>query len=294
MISLEEFLALPTEEVAHLVHAAGPQVCVFPINGTRRWFALEHSERRSEYVSIAAHEYIRLFQMFFEHGIDTILSPLFGSELLRRGEEYVAETLGSITILESDDFRRFYKDLGARVHFYGNFTPTLLGTTYCDVIGVLDRITRMTSDNQQLRLFFGLFANDATQAIAEKSVELYKQTGQIPDRRDLVAAYYGEYVEPVSIFIGFDKPSVFDYPLLAMGEEDLYFTVAPSPYLNVNTLRIILYDHIYTRRAEEPDWFTMPSSEQNRFKTFYRSNQNTIIGNGVLNCNVWLPSVNKK
>ena len=41
MLSLNEFLGLPTEEVARLVHAAGSKVCVFPINGTRRWYLLE-------------------------------------------------------------------------------------------------------------------------------------------------------------------------------------------------------------------------------------------------------------
>jgi tuberculosinol/isotuberculosinol synthase len=294
MISLDEFLALPTEAVARLIHQAGPQVCVFPINGTRRWFALEHGGERLEYVSIAAHEYIRLFQMLFDHGIDTVLSPAFGGELLRRGDEYVAEALGGIAILESDDFRQFYKNSGVRVRFYGGFTPALLGTPHSDVLPILDRITILTGDNQRHRLFFGLFANDATQAVAEKSVEIYKQTGQIPGRRDLVASYYGEYVEPVSLFIGFDKPSVYDYPLLAMGEEDLYFTVAPSPYLGVEPLRLILFDHIYTRRTEEPDWFTMPASEQNRLKAFYRNNQNTIVGQGELDCDVWLPSVKIK
>jgi tuberculosinol/isotuberculosinol synthase len=230
-----------------------------------------------------------LFQILFDHGIDTILSPLFGSELLHRGDEYVAETLGSIAILESDSFCEFYEAIGARVRFYGNYPTTLAGTPYSDLKGILDRITSRTRDNHGLRLFFGLFANDATQAIANYSIDYFKQTGLVPDRRDLVISYYGEYVEPVSIFIGFDKPSVFDYPLLSVGEEDLYFTVAPSPYLDANTLRIILYDHIFLRRAEEPDWFSMPASDRNRFKQYYLDNKDTIIGSGVLDCNVWLP-----
>ena len=37
------FHTLPRPEVARLVRAAGPKVCVFPINGTRRWFMLEHA-----------------------------------------------------------------------------------------------------------------------------------------------------------------------------------------------------------------------------------------------------------
>jgi len=42
MITLDSFLNLPKPEIAKLVRESGNQVCVFPINGTRRWFALEH------------------------------------------------------------------------------------------------------------------------------------------------------------------------------------------------------------------------------------------------------------
>ena len=45
MIPFERFLQLPTEEVAALVKATGQKVCVFPVNGTRRWFMLEHAEK---------------------------------------------------------------------------------------------------------------------------------------------------------------------------------------------------------------------------------------------------------
>ena len=33
-----DFLRLPTDEVARVVRASGTKVCVFPFNGTRRWF----------------------------------------------------------------------------------------------------------------------------------------------------------------------------------------------------------------------------------------------------------------
>ena len=45
MISFERFLKLPPEQVASLVNAAGQKVCVFPVNGTRRWFMLEHADK---------------------------------------------------------------------------------------------------------------------------------------------------------------------------------------------------------------------------------------------------------
>ena len=44
-MDIETFQSMPTTEVANLVREAGPKVCVFPINGTRRWFVLEHPEQ---------------------------------------------------------------------------------------------------------------------------------------------------------------------------------------------------------------------------------------------------------
>ena len=43
MISFEHFLQLSAEEIAAVVRASGEKVCVFPVNGTRRWFLLEHA-----------------------------------------------------------------------------------------------------------------------------------------------------------------------------------------------------------------------------------------------------------
>src|SRR5574341_2181152 len=41
-IELNSFLQLPVDEVEQRARASGPEVCVFPINGTRRWFMLEY------------------------------------------------------------------------------------------------------------------------------------------------------------------------------------------------------------------------------------------------------------
>ena len=47
--SLEEFLNLPVEEVAKAVRAKSPKSIVFPFNGTRRWFLLEHGRSDHEF-----------------------------------------------------------------------------------------------------------------------------------------------------------------------------------------------------------------------------------------------------
>src|SRR5689334_18637144 len=90
----EQFLVLPNEELANMVRASETKVCVFPFNGTRRWFLMEHSGKAQgnfyeSYVEQTTQGYIQIFQLLFEHGIETILAPVFGSEILTRGQEYM-------------------------------------------------------------------------------------------------------------------------------------------------------------------------------------------------------------
>ncbi len=290
MISLDEFLALPSEEIARLVRQAGPQVCVFPINGTRRWFVLEHGDvSPNQYIPIAANEYIRLFCLLFEHGIDTILSPLFGSELLRRGEKYVREALGGARILEAPEFLEFYTAWQVKVRFYGDYRLALANTLHAELLASFDRVVDLTAHHRERRLFFGLFANDAAETAARLAVEFYQKNNRMPARRDLIEAYYGDDLPPATLFIGFQPPSVFDYPLLGLGEENLYFTAAPTPYMTQDVLRSILYDHLYTRRVPEPEWFDLSAADLQELKNYYHNCRNEVLGLGSLFYGVWRP-----
>lgn len=291
----DAFLNLPTEELAQIVRTRGPKVMVFPINGTRRWFMLEHRETdknftssQDDYLPVLIKQYIELFKLVFEHGVPTLLTPSFGPDLMQRGVEYVRMVVeGLVRLTTHSDFGDFFKDYDVRVHFYGDYHKYLSGPGYASLLGKFDNLVRRTASHSRCRLFFGLFAHDATETIAEYAVQHYLKHGHVPDRHILVEKYYGEYVDPVDVFIGFDKFSVFDMPLLALGNEDLYFTVAPSPYLTACQLRNILYDHLYTRRAQESDnWSAM--------RDFYRVNREATLGVGAERDGFWypLPQVN--
>jgi hypothetical protein len=82
-------------------------------------------------------------------------------------------------------------------------------------------------------------------------------------------------------------------PLIATGNEDLYFTVAPSPYLNIQTFRAILYDHLYTRKESELDYKEMTMEDLAALRSFYRTNQNAVLGIGIQSSqgNIWLPQI---
>ncbi len=296
MISFEQFLQLPTEDVAARVRASGQKVCVFPVNGTRRWFMLEHAGQIKNdffeaYMDASIKNHVDLCAMLFEHGIEILLAPVFGRELMRRGDEYTQRVGidGLVRTATDPNYLQFFARYDVRVRFYGDYRDMLTGTPYEYALSSIYELTEATKDNQSFRLFFGVFADEFTETLSRLSVEHYLAQGSIPDKQTLIRNYYGEELPPVSLFIGFDKFSVFDMPLLGTGAEDLYFSVSPSPYMTQRQLRAILYDHLYVRPTPEPDYTTLATEELHWLREYYRTNQDYAFGVGKLKFNLWIP-----
>jgi tuberculosinol/isotuberculosinol synthase len=298
MISFEEFLQLQTEEVAQQVRAGGPKVCVFPVNGTRRWFLLEHAAQTGSmddffesYMNASIQNHVELCAMLFDHGIDILLAPVFGRELMRRGDEYTQRVGidGLVRTATDPNYRRFFEQFDVRVHFYGDYRDVLTGTPYEYALRSMYEVVEATKQNKTFRLFFGVFADEFTETVSRLAVEHYLAQGVIPDKQTLIREYYGEELPPVSLFIGFDKFSVFDMPLLATGEEDLYFSLSPSPYMTQRQLRSILYDHLYVRSTPEPDYTKLTESELDWLRDYYHKNKDYAFGVGKLKFNLWIP-----
>lgn len=298
MIPFEHFLEMPVSEVAALVKAGGPKVCVFPVNGTRRWFMLEHGNRIGDdfiesYMEISIRNHAELCAMLFDHGIDTILAPVFGRELMNRGDDYTKRVGidGLVRTATDRNYREFFEKYDVRVRFYGDYQEILTATDYEYALNSIDEVTAATQDNSRFRLLFGVFADDATETIARLSVEHYLAHNTIPDKQALIREYYGEELPSVSLFIGFDKFSVFDMPLLASGEEDLYFSISPSPYMTARQLRAILYDHLFVRPTPEPDYSKLETDEVDWLRKYYRDNKDYAFGVGKLKFNLWFPEI---
>jgi len=298
MIPLQHFLQLPIEDVAALVKATGPKVCVFPVNGTRRWFMLEHADKIGDdflqpYMDESIKNHVQLCAMLFGHGIDTILAPVFGRELMHRGDQYTKRVGmdGLVRTATDRHYRDFFSQYNVKVRFYGDYRDVLTGTPYEYALKSMYEVTEATKHNTGVRLFFGVFADESLETVARLSVEHYLAQGAVPDKQTLIRKYYGEDLPPVSMFIGFDKFSAFDMPLLATGAEDLYFSVSPSPYMTEHQLRTILYDHIYLRRVPEPDYASLSSGDLDWLRNYYRNNKDNVLGVGRLKSDLWVPQI---
>lgn len=289
----EQFIQLPIKKVAELVRAGGLRTCVFPFNGTRRWFLLEHGHKKNldmnnAYNDLTGRRYIEMYQMLFDHGLETVLAPVFGGDIMERGHEYMA-VIGSAMsrLADHPEFLSFYKSRDVRVHFYGDYRKKFQGTPYAYIADLFDKVTHETSQHKGHRLFYGVFANDATEAIAEISVNYYHTHSRLPMRNEIIEQYYGEYIQKADMFIGFEKFSAFDYPLLNSGDESLYFTAAPSLFMSEAQLREILHDHLYLRPIEEPDYLDMPEGDLAAMREFYERNRKTTYGVGEVRGGIW-------
>lgn len=285
-LDLDVFLNLPTKKIAQLVREAGPKVCVFPINGTRRWFLLEHPEQASEnlpedYLRIAGGRHIELYKLIFDHGIETLVTPIFGQDILERGKGYNRLLKQGLTwFAQDEDFLRFYDEYDVRVRVYGETRRFLQDTPYAHAVDTYEALTQRTVSHRSYRLFFGVCAHDAAETVADIGVRFHEQHGRLPDKQEIVEAYYGEYVKPVDLFIGSDRPAAYDMPLIATGSEDLYFTVSLSPYLDSHTLRKILYDHLYARRVDDDSYDQLSVNDWLAIADFYVLNRRSVLGLG--------------
>jgi tuberculosinol/isotuberculosinol synthase len=291
MIPLERFLQLETEEVAEIVRTSGTKVCVFPFNGTRRWFLLEHSDelhnQPAAYVETTIQGYVRVYKMLFDHGIETVLAPVFGKEILTRGEKYMTLIGDSMKLLaQHPEFTSLYKDYQVRVRFYGDFRKEL-DAQYRHITEAFDTVTEQTLRNDKHRLLYGVFASDAAQIVAELSIEYYQRHNRTPTRDELVKMYYGEDLEKADLFIGFEKFAAFDYPLLQWGNESLYFTIAPSLYITQTLLRKILHDHVYQRPTVELDYDLLTEDERTALRNYYRRRRDDAHGVGQMVDGIW-------
>jgi len=296
MIPLDRFLQLPSDEVAELVTARGTKVCVFPFNGTRRWFLLEHGNSKSDiskaYVEETTRGYVRVYKMLFDHGIETILAPVFGQDILKRGDAYMAMIGESMKLLaDHPKFVSLYHDYQVRVRFYGDYRKEF-EAQYQHLTQSFDKVTGVTLSHGKHKLLYGAFASDATQTIAELSVQFFKIHNRVPTRDELIQMYYGEEFEQADIFIGFERFTTFDYPLLHTGEESLYFTIAPSLYMTQTLLRKILYDHMYLRPVPEPDYTQMSQNDLKAMQEYYRLRCDDALGVGRLDNSIWYAETN--
>jgi hypothetical protein len=112
------------------------------------------------------------------------------------------------------------------------------------VAGLLAEIAQETRHYTKHSLLFGVFADRPW----DHFLNLAKR---VKGGEELLQRYYGQPVGQVDLIIGSGQPAIWDLPLLDLNKASLYFIQAPTFCLNKETLRHILYDHLYQRLNDD-------------------------------------------
>lgn len=277
-LKLDEFLRLPTPRVAEMIRGL---TMGFPIDGTRRWFLLNHPNvwNVEEYKQLTARRYTQVFAMLFDHGVETILVPAFGGELMNRGKEYVREMMEGIAgLAQSPTYTEFYHDYNVRVRFYGDWRRQVKDLPGSLVLTSALDTCAATQHTGSRRILYGLWADDMLVSIVDDLARSRTEPAEFT-RQAIVARYYGEYIQPTDIYIGFGRPTVFDVPMLVTSQTDLYYTVAPSLNLDARLFRMIVWDHFVGRWTQQ-EWDGLTETDLAALKAYYTSQQESVLGLG--------------
>jgi adenosine tuberculosinyltransferase len=291
---LAEWLGWPSGRIAQWITDQGrPVVMGWPFNGTRRWYLIHRRENpeANDYLTTIIRRQAELHRMVFVHGVGVIVAPGFGTELLTRGSAYTHYILGGLLQLADDAVYQEMFATGLQIRFYGDYEEVLNTPSLRPLLQACAQLTAATESNEGPLLLIGLFADTPHQTLARLSVEFANREGYPPNRQELIEAYYGLAVPDLSLYLGFAQPSLFDVPLLATGEVDLYATLAPSPSLTEKQLREILYDHLVTRRAAEISYESLSKEAQDALAEYNKRHSGVTLGIGHIDplTGIWNP-----
>lgn len=286
------FQRLGRPEIAAIVRERGPKTAVFAAGGTARWFILNHLDGWPGdmsywpgYLQQGGRQFLRIAQMFFDHGVRTLFThAIVPGQLEGRDERYVslALTSGMERLAATPEFLQFYQENGVRVRFFGDYRRELERLECEGTLARFDEVQDRTRTNDRHVLYWGFNSQeDRITPVLELAVEFYQRHGRAPSREEVVRLYYGEAVEPVDIYVGFNRPRTAGLmPPLLEGHADLYFTVGLSFDFSERQLRSILYDHLFARRGRHRDYAELPASAFAEMRSFYLLNQEGVTGVG--------------
>ena len=288
-MELDDFNKLDLSHLQALVRQHGQKTCVFWLNGTRRWMLVEQLKRGSEavdasqfYVHVAAEQIIRILRLLYAAGIHTVIIPAIKLSNLDRGLDYVDNYFLQLVdvLAESAEFRALLEAFDVRARYYGEMELVIATERTERFRKSAQTVQDYTAKHTGARLFFGFCVTDSANAglIAIKrmgeGVEIDSLT-----RKDIVTAYYGDWIENIHFSIGYGRMSVHSTPFLMRGTS-LYFTLAPSFYFDEAALRAILYDHLYARKIDDIDYSSFDRDAWLQLDAFYKSNAHKVLGVG--------------
>lgn len=295
----DTFAAWPAEQVRPF--AEGKTV-VLATGGSSRWYFLEHGEvsrgysqfeQFEDYAKRAVRRIVEQAAMMCDDGITTVFAPGVAGGQAQRDPDYV-DNLRRIFEYAANDFaRELYAELDMGVMFRGGWRQTFEQFGVEDLTPLYAQVEAATIPQSGRWLVWFVHDDLIPADLAPAVGESLQANGKLPGQAALAEMYYGRPIERADIFISNNKLSVGTMrpPLIELA--DLYFTVAPTSYLDHPQWRAILYDHLFERRGHHREYPALAGDPIEKLRTFYTVNRRVTLGTGRYDpqTQVWRPVV---
>jgi hypothetical protein len=229
--------------------------------------------------------------------------PCLTNGNLRRNKHYVEQAVnqGLQYILKNDEWRSFYRENGIRIKIYGNIR-LLEELGYSHVLDWISDVQRETAGNREHTLFYGIGCSNREEyeRLLDHAIAFQKEHGRKPSRDEQVEWYYNGHVDDVDFFI---RPTIMrdsdvQPPLISGVRTQMYFPIAPFPFLDENNVRQILFDLLFQRTitlgSDTENLNGLALEEHELIRQYYENNRSVIIGTGERIGDYWLPVNNLK
>lgn len=304
MITQDAFLKMPTQEIAQLVlEEKRPQLGVFVPDGSRRLVLAftDAAPGSDDFYRLSATlpaQYLKeSLQVFFSHGLPTLLVPILSSSVLKRGDRYgrLTALTGLQLLFASNDWLAFYKEYDIRVRVYGNLS--LLAGGECEpALEWIEATIDQTAVHQTHTLYYAI-GESATlgEGIAEMGVQFFQENGRLPTLSEQICYYYGQSLPTADFFIMTSKISGMGAlpRFLVTGDTEIYFLPSAGAMgLNAYTWRLMLHDMLFARTGLRGKYAqeAMSLSERNALRILYEQEAQTVIGLGEQIGRIWIAS----
>lgn len=288
--TLDEWLALSPAALAAIVRPRRPAV-MLAIDGTRRHYLLAHPEQHGQLTDFAAYSaysaaaYARVYGLLFGLGIETIMTSFLYPPNFIRGGTYLPQALAaSQALLMTGPLADLYAQWQVRARIYGDYDFAPAAAPVRGAIHEAAQALAAATPTGDRLLLIGYSAGSFVDEIIVRSATLQATLGRVPTTAELRAACYPDGPEALNIYIaaGCLRVALALPPLLDEGATDIYNLAHLPLDLQEETMRRILYDHLFRRWAGGGDFQDYAPDDLAALRTYYAAHRNCLVGLGQL------------
>lgn len=297
-LTLTNWLSCPQSQIRSLITERELAI-LFSIDGTQRYYLLKNPEANGQitdfkaYAAFSAQAYAYVFEMFFSLGVKTLLCPILIENNFWRGEKYISKSLEMFqAFFLHPPMTEVYRKLNLKVRLYGDYAFAPAAKPFQAQIEILEKSLQELTPEGEQTLLLGIYGGSLTDEIVTRSVLLNKSLNHIPTEKEVRNSCFPDGPERLHLFINSGWligagliPAVF-----ANNAVDLYTLNTLALDMPEETLRRILYDHLFLRHAAPYDDTKYTGEHLKELAQYYSAHRHCVAGLGqLLGPNLWYP-----